>query len=88
MPQSDVEDDSDDEIEVQKQRDLSVLEKHVAMLEEHFDTVQIICTRQHDKGTFQSDLGGGNWYARYGSTREWVMRQEEMERDRCRNKGE
>ncbi len=78
-------DESDDEI---KDRDTATLKKHVAMLEEHFDSVQIICTRREEAGTIRADWGSGNWYARYGSVREWVLKEEEIERDKYRSKGE
>ena len=52
-------------------------------LGEHFDTVQIFVTRHEsgDKGgTLHNEAGVGNWYARYGQVREWVMQQEEVGR--------
>lgn len=66
-----------------KQPDLDLIQKHVSALEEHFDTVMIFATR-HDPaeagGTEHCSMGGGNWYARFGQVKEWVIRQEEMAR--------
>ena len=62
----------------QEARDLKVMADHVARLEEHFDTVQIFCSRgSDDGGTITCQLGGGNWFARYGQIRQWIVKQEE-----------
>lgn len=49
------------------------------MLGEHFDSVQIFCTRHEggpDGGTFSTSRGVGNFYARYGQVREWLLEQD------------
>lgn len=60
-------------------RDLAVVRQHVATLAEHFDTVQIFCTR-HDQagegGTVNVNWGAGNFFARYGHVRMWVDAEE------------
>jgi hypothetical protein len=54
--------------------------KALDMLAEHFDTVQILCTRMADDGTgdtLQFAHGRGNWCARRGQAREWLIASEE-----------
>ncbi len=54
------------------------LQQHAVRLSEHFDTVQIICTKL-EAGTPSTRiiaLGTGNFYARVGSTRAWVTHEE------------
>lgn len=61
-----------------RSRDVALLQKHVDALGEHFDTVQIFCTRHdHHNLTVAVQLGAGNWYARYGHVMEWLERQAE-----------
>lgn len=55
----------------------TILKQHALQLVEHFDSVQIVCTKRHQSGTLIVPRGEGNWYARYGSVRDWVLRQEE-----------
>ena len=53
--------------------------KLVAELGEHYDTVQVFVTRHESgeqRGTVHAEAGLGNWYARYGQIKEWVVRQE------------
>lgn len=71
--------DADDEAMEDRQRDLDIIKSHAAQLAEHFDSVQIFCTRhaaEHD-GTINAQWGEGNWFARYGSVRDWVVKKEE-----------
>lgn len=51
-----------------------LVDNQVAVLMEHFDTVQIFCTRSDpDRGiTTNIDGGNGNWFARRGQVRDWV----------------
>lgn len=51
---------------------LAIVKRHVAMLREHFDTVQIVVTRHEsdEDGTSATSWGSGNWYARHGAMRE------------------
>lgn len=49
------------------------LARACALLGELFDTVQIVCSHLHEDGTTSlSYWGAGNFYARLGSTREFV----------------
>jgi hypothetical protein len=60
-----------------KDKDLNIVDQHVFALMEHFDTVQIFCTR-HDgrEGTVSCRSGAGDWYARYGHISLWVKDQD------------
>lgn len=64
------------------------LEEAVDALQEHFEAVHVFATR-HETETEASDgesgalafcLGRGNYYARYGLIREWMLRQDERSR--------
>jgi hypothetical protein len=64
-----------------KNEDLQRIEKHCEDLGEHFDTVQIFCTRLADdgeKGTVNIHFGRGNWFARYGFVAYWMKKQDEL----------
>lgn len=56
-----------------KDNDLKIIETHVNALMEHFDTVQIFCTRHEGKEvTTSCRSGAGDWYSRYGHIRLWL----------------
>lgn len=57
------------------------VQQAVDMLAEHFDAVQIFCTRVEDGGggTVNINLGAGNFFARYGHVKAWTLRQEGQE---------
>jgi hypothetical protein len=65
-----------------------LVRRHVAQLSEHFDAVHIFVSAKQSvdgrpaTGTF--DLGAGNWYARLGQVREWLVGQDEVTRHRVR----
>ena len=56
---------------------MSILERHVKQIMEHFDTVQIFVTKHngHDQSTAVEHFGNGNWYARYGQIELWLQNQ-------------
>jgi len=59
--------------------DLELLEGIKAKLLEHFDTVQIFVTR-HDGQKDDTEairVGGGNFYARCGQVRRWLLDMEQ-----------
>jgi hypothetical protein len=60
----------------QRISDQERLKAAVNGLIEHFDTVQIFATR-HESGTLDGTVaasrGGGNWYARIGHVKEWIL---------------
>jgi len=62
------------------EQQLSPLRKAIHDLGEHFESVQIfVSTHQPAEvgGTMHASVGVGNWYARYGQIREWLIRTEE-----------
>jgi hypothetical protein len=64
--------------------DLRLLKDHTSKLMEKFDTVMIFTTRHEPGtgGTVHAQWGSGNWYARYGQVREWLLREEKISEDR------
>jgi hypothetical protein len=69
------------------EQQLSPLKKAIHDLGEHFESVQIfVSTHQPAEvgGTVHASVGVGNWYARYGQIREWVIRTEEETKCRVR----
>lgn len=60
--------------------DLKMVRTAAEQLGEHFDSVQILCTRHEpgtDDGTVNVNYGVGNWFSRYGQAREWLIKCEE-----------
>jgi hypothetical protein len=57
---------------------MELIDSAFRTLSEHFDTVAIFCTRHiaDDTGTVKWHRGGGNWYARYGHIKSWVLYEE------------
>ena len=73
----------------QSSEDIRILTSHVNSLMEHFDTVEILVTRNAEaklSGTVYLNRGAGNWFARYGQMREWVTCEEEHMREGMRKK--
>jgi hypothetical protein len=59
----------------------------VTELGEHFDSVQIFATRCESGelgGTITVHMGTGNWFTRYGQVKEWIVKQDEYTRIKCR----
>ena len=54
-------------------KDMLVIQKHVALLTEHFDTVHVFVTKHvnNSEGTVQLNHGSGNYFARYGQIVVW-----------------
>jgi hypothetical protein len=72
-----------------RESDLALLQKHVEALGEHFDTVQIFCTRHMPAeldGTVAVNRASGNWHARFGQINEWVIYEKERIRECARTK--
>ncbi len=61
-----------------KNEQLKIVQSHVAQLSEHFDNVQIFCTKTIEDGTINIQYGSGNWFARYGHIK-WWLHQEEID---------
>lgn len=56
----------------------TVIDRCIARLREHCDSVQIFCTRLDENGdTLNFNLGSGNWFARFGQVVEWTHRETE-----------
>lgn len=74
----------------QEDKDVSILKSHAAQLAEHFDSVQILVTRHspEDDGTINVAWGAGNWFARIGQVREWLLKKDEESRVEARRKQE
>jgi len=73
--------------ESQKDLDVKMINKHLDTLIEHFDSVQIFATRQssHNDGTVHINIGRGNYFARYGQIKEWIIVEEESTRNKIRS---
>lgn len=67
----------------QADQDMERLDAALKVLEEHFDTVQIFTTR-YDGGEGHGTVYGiracGNFYARYGQVRHWLLLEDEATR--------
>lgn len=57
---------------------MEIIDAAFGNLSEHFDSVIIFATRHisNDRGTLKWTRGGGNWYARFGQVKEWVLAEE------------
>lgn len=62
----------------EEDKDLKIIKNHVAMLSEHFDTVQIFVTNYdgETKETMNGNYGIGNYFARLGQIITWLETQE------------
>ena len=58
---------------------MKLLENQVKVLRQSFDTVQIFCTK-HEEGddpqTYEYQSGEGNFMARYGQVRAWILHED------------
>jgi hypothetical protein len=68
------------ELEKLNEEDDKILKKHVLLLNEHFDSVQIFATRHisNELGTVRAAYGSGNFFARVGQIGLWLDRQSEL----------
>ena len=61
------------------------VKKHASQLGEHFDSVQIFCSKyEGSEGTASVNCGEGNWFARYGHVKQWLIKEEEYARCQSR----
>lgn len=71
--------------------DIERLDALVAALGEFFDNVHIFVTKHEtppgetEQKTFSANRGTGNWHARYGQIKEWVVYEEERIRVTARH---
>lgn len=74
-----------------QENDIRLLDQAAHKLSEHFDAVQIFATRHEPNqldATTRVCSGVGNWFARYGQIREWMIREEESSRQIARKDSE
>lgn len=71
----------------QEKRDLAIIDAALEKLTEHFDAAHIfVCRHEHNPrkggsdGTLRMAKGAGNWMARYGQIRQWMIGEEEAVR--------
>ena len=51
-----------------------VVHRHVTLLMEHFDAVQVLVSVCTDQGTESVFLGEGNWFARQGMAHDFITK--------------
>jgi hypothetical protein len=70
----------------QKEDDMQRVNTALETLSEHFETVQIFVTRHEGMldGSVGANVSSGNWFARYGQVREWIIQQEERMKESIR----
>lgn len=63
--------------------DMRRIDAAINLLSEHFETVQIFTTRHEENaiGTVRACKGSGNYYARYGQVKQWVIQEERPEKE-------
>lgn len=76
-------------VNAEEEQDLNRIKEAALKLGEHFETVQIFATRHQSEtedntGTVNCNYGVGNWFARLGFVKDWVIRQDEYTRIGCR----
>lgn len=73
--------------EEQREADIALLRQACDRLGESFDCVQIFASRHMPAeldGTRVVNYGSGNWYARYGQVKHWLIEHEEVCRELSR----
>ena len=71
--------------------DEKIINSALDMLVEHFDTVQIFCSRHEankENGTVGFQAGRGNMYAREGQIKSWLTKHKERLKEEVRNEEE
>ena len=68
--------------------DVDRVKKAAQDLAEHFDSVHIFATRAEDDSTVTVSWGCGNWFARYGQIRTWLIYKDEESRGEQRRSEE
>ena len=77
-----------------READIARVDKALKELGVFFETVHIFCTNHNadpdnpDSGTVTTTKGQGNWHARYGQIKEWMIKQDEYTRIQCRKDNE
>jgi len=73
--------------EDQRDKKLELIRNQVRVLMQSFDTVQIFCSKyetEHGNHTYEYQSGDGNFLARYGQVRGWVIH-EDARNSGCHN---
>lgn len=68
--------------------DVARVRQAAQALAEYYDSVQIFASRDESgehEGTVNVHIGVGNWFARYGQVKDWVIKIEEQTRVNVRN---
>jgi hypothetical protein len=60
-----------------RERDLSMVKAHCRSMSEHFDTVMVFATRTVGSSTINCRYGIGDFFARYGHCKLWLLREEQ-----------
>lgn len=63
----------------------------VQKISEHVDAVTVFVTKKRENGndgTWRMAFGAGNYYARYGQIKQWVIFADEEVKVDCRSSGE
>lgn len=70
--------------QTEKDRELGIVKSHCAMLQEHFDSVQVFVTRYDSSaGTVNVAWGSGNYFSRYGQVVQWIEKENAIETERA-----
>lgn len=70
--------------EDEKQQLKARVDSAAAQLSEHFESVLILCTKGTEDGrcnTAGFEVGRGNFYAQYGHAVEWIVMQDQFQRN-------
>lgn len=82
---------ADERMSSEGEADMERVEKCAQQLGEHFDTVQILVSRHEpgtEDGTVNISYGLGNWFARFGQVRDWLIKTDERTREYVRREDE
>lgn len=63
--------------------EIEMVQKHVTELGEFWDNVSIFVSKHEegtDRGTVTVNLGSGNYYARIGHVKDWIIKEDEETR--------
>lgn len=64
----------------QEERDMYLVKAASAGLCEHFDSVQIFATKRVNESTISAVWGDGNYWARIGVVKDWVLKEDQRSR--------
>ena len=65
----------------------ALVNKHASELQEHFDSIRIFVSWPHEDDAHRTltwDTGRGNFYAQYGQIVQWIIVQDEQQREWAR----